>query len=101
MLDKNRDRRQNQFWDGADLVVEVVSDDDPNRDLVTKPDECARSEIGEYWIVDPRDRTIRELSLTPGAVEYRDAGCFAAGQIAHSVLLGEFNVSVDEVFEQS
>ncbi len=101
MLNKNRDRRHNQFWDGADLVVEVVSDDDSNRDLVTKRAEYARSEIGEYWIVDPRDRTIRVLSLMPGADEYREAGYFAAGQIAHSILLKEFHVSIDDVFEQS
>ncbi|HUG90229.1 MAG TPA: Uma2 family endonuclease, partial [Planctomycetaceae bacterium] len=40
---------------GADLVAEVVSPGDENRerDLVTKPDEYAQAGIQEYWIVDP------------------------------------------------
>ncbi|MDQ5854123.1 MAG: Uma2 family endonuclease, partial [Chloroflexota bacterium] len=29
-------RRQNRYWLGADLVVEIVSPDDPDRDTVTK-----------------------------------------------------------------
>ena len=29
-------RRQDRFWLGADLVVEIVSADDPERDIVTK-----------------------------------------------------------------
>ena len=51
MLHENRDRRNSQYWDGADLVVEVVSEDDPNRDLLTKRAEYAHARIPEYWIV--------------------------------------------------
>ena len=36
MRAENKHRQQEQYWDGADLVVEVVSPDDPNRDWVTK-----------------------------------------------------------------
>ena len=36
MLAQNKDRRGERYWDHADLVTEVVSDDDPPRDLVTK-----------------------------------------------------------------
>jgi hypothetical protein len=32
--DANDPRRQNQYWLGADLVVEIVSPDDPERDTV-------------------------------------------------------------------
>ena len=35
-------------------MVEVVSEDDPGRDLVTKRLEYAQAGIPEYWIVDPR-----------------------------------------------
>jgi Uma2 family endonuclease len=47
--------------DGADLVAEVVSPGDENRerDLVTKPAEYARAGIQEYWIVDPEFSTTR------------------------------------------
>lgn len=56
-------RRQNQLWTGADLVVEVISPDDPDRDLVTKRREYAQAGIPEYWIVDPRTETILVLHL--------------------------------------
>src|SRR5438067_877091 len=36
MLTQNRHRISNDFWDGADLAIEVVSEDDPERDRVTK-----------------------------------------------------------------
>src|SRR5207245_2733128 len=42
--------RGNEFWTGADLVMEVVSNDDRRRDLETKRLEYARAGIAEYWI---------------------------------------------------
>lgn len=36
MLAEHRDREHDAYFDGADLVIEIVSDDDPKRDLVTK-----------------------------------------------------------------
>ena len=44
---------QNVHWTGADLVIEVVSPDDPDLDLVVKRQEYAQAGIPEYWIVDP------------------------------------------------
>lgn len=42
-------RRQDQFWTGADLVLEVVSHDKPERDLVEKCGDYAEGGIPEYW----------------------------------------------------
>jgi Uma2 family endonuclease len=100
MLNENRDRRSDRFWDGADLVVEVVSEDDPLRDLETKRIEYALAGIREYWIVDPRDRTIRVLFLELDAIQYRESGCYSDGQTAVSVLLTELQVNVSTVFNQ-
>lgn len=83
---------------GADLAVEVVSDDkdDRERDLVTKRSEYARAGIAEYWIVDPREHRI--LVLTLDGSTYRVHGEFGAGETATSVLLSGFAVSVDATF---
>ena len=40
---------------GADLVVELISDDSVRRDRVEKFDEYAAIGIPEYWILDTRD----------------------------------------------
>lgn len=92
-----RDARvQNRYWTGADLVVEVVSPDAPERDLVEKRREYADAKISEYWIVDPRDRTILVLTLVDG--DYREYGHFLPGERATSALLPEFMVATDDVF---
>ncbi len=100
ILNENRERRQKQYWESADLVIEVVSDDDPKRDLVLKRSEYAQAKISEYWIVDPRDRSIRVLTLDNDGSRYRESGCYSDGQTAQSVLLNEFRVAVSEVFDQ-
>lgn len=100
MLHKHRERRHEQFWEGADVVVEVVSEDDPNRDLETKRVEYAKAGITEYWIVDPRDRSVLVLTLDAEAEEYREKGRYGVGETASSALLEEFQVDVRAVFEQ-
>jgi Uma2 family endonuclease len=82
---------------GADLVVEIVSEGDENRkrDLETKRDEYARAGIREYWIVDPQEQHITVLTLDGTA--YRVHGVFGPGQTATSVLLPGFTVSVNAV----
>src|SRR5271166_6209568 len=46
-------RRQNCFWLGADLALEVVSEEKPERDLVDKRSDYAEAHVPEYWIVNP------------------------------------------------
>jgi Uma2 family endonuclease len=60
-------RRGNDYWLGADLVVEIVSPDDPERDYVTKRADYAAAGIPEYWIVDPQRETITVLQLRHGS----------------------------------
>ena len=97
MLKKHESRMGDEFWRGADLVMEVVSDDpeDRHRDLVTKRDEYARAKIPEYWIVDPKLEEITVLWLK--GKKYRVHGIFKMGQIATSRLLAGFEVAVSEV----
>src|SRR5262249_29841247 len=49
------DRIGEQFWKGADLVMEVVSGGKKHRkrDLQDKRQEYAEAGIPEYWIIDP------------------------------------------------
>jgi Uma2 family endonuclease len=82
---------------GADLAMEVVSEGKGRkRDLVEKRLEYAMAKIGEYWIVDPRKRTITVLVLE--GERYRIHGEFKPGQHAASVLLPGFRVGVAAVF---
>ncbi len=97
LLDANDPRRQNRYWLGADLVVEVVSPDNPDRDLVEKRRDYAEANIPEYWIVDPRSETIAVLRLQDGA--YVEHGVFGRGTQATSALIAGFAVDVAPVFD--
>jgi Uma2 family endonuclease len=90
-------RRGNAYWNGADLVLEIVSPDDPSRDLVKKRREYAQTGIPEYWIVNPQNETITVLRLE--GAKYVTHGVFRRGTAATSALLADFMVSVDAVFD--
>ena len=92
MAAEHADRLGEQYWRGTDLVMEVVSPDDPQRDRVTKRREYAQAGIPEYWIVDPADASITVLSLRGS--EYALHGKFVSGETATSVLLDGFAVDV-------
>ncbi len=90
-------RRQNDYWRGADLVVEIVSPDNPARDLEEKPRDYAEAGIPEYWIVNPLDETVTVLTLTEGS--FAEYGVFRRGDEARSKLLDGFTVRVDQIFD--
>lgn len=97
VLDASDPRRQNEYWFGADLVMEIVSPDKPTRDTEEKPYDYAEAGIPEYWIINPLNDTITVLTLT--GESYATFGVFHRGDDAHSKLLDGFSVSVDEVFD--
>ena len=98
MRTENDDRRSDKFWQGADLVMEIVSPNDPERDKVTKRREYAQAAIPEYWIVDPAGASISVLTLQ--RQEYALHGEFVSGETATSVLLDRFTVEVAAVFSE-
>jgi Uma2 family endonuclease len=91
---ENAARCGEDFWVGADLVVEVVSDDDRRRDLEIKRREYAQAKIPEYWIVDPLEGRITVLRLDEGRDSYVEHGVFARGDRAASHLLSGLEVDV-------
>jgi Uma2 family endonuclease len=97
LRDAHDPRRQNRYWLGADVVMEIVSPDDPGRDTRDKRAEYAEAGIPEYWIVDPDDETITVLTLQGG--HYIEHGRFRRGERATSAVLAGFSVSVDDVLD--
>lgn len=85
--------------DGADLVIEVVSEGKQarNRDLREKRHDYAAAGIPEYWIVDPETTTVTVLTLD--GQEYRLHGEFQPDDTADSVLFPGFEVDVTAIFD--
>jgi Uma2 family endonuclease len=99
LRDARDPRRQNPYWHWADLVMEIVSEDKPERDLVEKRADYAEAGIPEYWIVNPLNQTILVLALREGT--YVAHGVFRRGTRATSVILADFAVDVDTVLAQT
>jgi len=85
-----------RFTEGADLVMEVVSESNRDHDLGTKRREYAAAGIPEYWMVDADEGRITVLALEPGASVYEIHGVFGPGERATSRLLPGFEVDVAE-----
>jgi Uma2 family endonuclease len=88
----NAGRRKGKYWEGADLAVEIVSPDDPRRDVVIKHDEYARAGVPEYWIVAPPAASVSVYRLEADA--YVLHGSFGPSEVATSVLLPGFSIDV-------
>jgi Uma2 family endonuclease len=98
MLKEHTGRIGEEFWQGADLVMEILSGEkeDRRRDLVTKRREYARARIPEYWIVDPQEERITVLRLA--GKRYVVHGEFPKGTEAFSHLLRGLTVNISEAF---
>jgi Uma2 family endonuclease len=90
--------RHNRAWDGADLVMEVVSEDpkDCQRDYEQKLLDYAEAKVAEYWIVDYERRLVLVQRLD--GAQYTVHGEYRPGQQAMSALLDGFSVDVDALF---
>ncbi|MBI4606146.1 MAG: Uma2 family endonuclease [Planctomycetes bacterium] len=87
------DLRRSKYLTRPDLVVEVVSPEDPERDWITKLREYPKAGVKEYWIVDPRRAVIAVYTLQRRS--YKLHGEFRKGQRATSRLLEGFSVAVE------
>ncbi len=97
LCDAHDPRNQNRYWLGADLVVEIVSPDNPERDTQVKRTEYADAAIPEYWLVDPQAETVTVLWLDGST--YSEHGIFERGTQASSHLLAGFEIDVNTIFD--
>jgi Uma2 family endonuclease len=95
---ENYHLRHNRVWDGADLVMEVVSDapSDRQRDYDQKLRDYAAAGIAEYWIIDSVQRTVIVHQLIGG--NYVVAGQFGPGELATSATLSGLEIDVTALF---
>jgi Uma2 family endonuclease len=85
------------FVEGApDLVMEVLSPSNWFGDRREKFEIYAQAGVREYWIADPRARTVEIFGLREGVYEL--LGKFGAGERARSEVLPAFAPAIDEIF---
>ena len=96
LLHASDQRRGQQYRTGADLVIEIVSPDNPARDLIEKRRDYAEAKVSEYWIVNPLDESVSVLQFDGEG--YREHGVFGRDTSATSVLLPSFSMDVTALF---
>jgi len=100
MHSEHLSRLGERFSEGADLVMEVVSEENRPHDLKKKRAEYAQARIPEYWIVDPEAETITVLVLKSRQKTYAEHGVFVKGTQATSKLLPGFRIDVTTAVTQ-
>ena len=81
------------------LVVEVVSSGKKNRerDLVEKRKQYAKRGIPEYWLIDPKNRSITVLALIEDS--YVEHGVFQGSSRIQSATFGLLPLTAQEILE--
>ncbi len=79
-----------------DLVVEVLSPSTGYYDLTKKRRVYEASDVREYWLADPQERTVEVLTLAEGA--YRRAAFGRGAGRVGSVLLSGFGIETAALF---
>ena len=98
VANRNRRRQQEQYWEAIDLAAEIISPDDPDRDLVDKRRDYEKAEISEYWIIDPRNDSIQVNTLRNGVYE---PFMSSRNAIASSIVLNGFELDVEQLFRDA
>jgi Uma2 family endonuclease len=80
-----------------DLVIEIVSATHRERDLLVKKALYARFGVGEYWVVDPDNRTIEQL-LQTGDI-FTSRGLFSPDDTMQTELLPGLILAVAHAFD--
>lgn len=79
-----------------DLVVEILSPSTRRRDLTEKKDVYAKNGVDEYWVIDPRARSITVFSRRGDAF---DDGVTRTSGALLSRLLPELEAAVEWLLE--
>ncbi len=98
LLDRSDPRRDRSCWNGADLVVEILSPSNRSHDLVTKREEYAIAGIAEYWIVDPKLERLQVLRRSADDASYRLHATYQPGDLAASPTLPGLSIDVGSLF---
>jgi Uma2 family endonuclease len=86
------------FHGVPDLVVEVLSPSTRRRDQTVKLEAYRDAGVAEYWIADPRARTVAVYGLSEDRTSYVELGRYGKEDEAVSALLPGLRVAVNELF---
>jgi Uma2 family endonuclease len=78
-------------------VIEILSPATEERDRGIKLQLYCRYGVREYWLVDPRERTVEVLALSPEG--YQVLGLYNEDEAVNSQVLVGFQFLAEEIFD--
>ena len=101
-----RRERSRIFTDRAcegppDLVVEIVSPSNRRHDLERKRELYARHGVPEYWLLEPDDETVRQLTdpvALSGVGHYTSERLYRAGDTLATAVIPGLAIAVADIF---
>ncbi len=95
----NEPQAGDKYYSGApDLIVEVLSPGTSRLDQHVKFAAYEKVGVQEYWLADPKTRSITVYTLHAERGEYEELGRFTPGESVRSVVLEGFETPVAELF---
>ena len=82
-----------------DLVMEILSPSTQRHDRFTKFNLYQRAGVREYWIIDPRDKSVQVFVLEDGRYTAKDFG--TAGDKPKVNVLEDCTIDLAKVFPES
>jgi Uma2 family endonuclease len=80
-----------------DLVVEIISPSTEERDRGIKLQLYRRYGVQECWLIDPEERTVEVLALSPEG--YQVLGQYSGNEVVSSQVLTGFQFPAEEIFD--
>ena len=79
-----------------DLIIEILSPGNSQKELRYKYELYQESGVCEYWVVRPTDKEITQFVLENG--QYRTLPPIVEGDVIHSVIFPELGVATEDIF---
>ena len=80
-----------------DLVIEVLSPATEERDRGIKLQLYRQYGVREYWLIDPEERTMEVLTLSPQG--YQVLGQHSGDEVVSSQVLAGLQFPAEEIFD--
>jgi Uma2 family endonuclease len=88
--------RENSYYGAPALIIEIISPSNENHDRIKKYITYMKFGIKEYWMINPRLKTIEVYLLEED--EYKQAAIYKGIDCAISQILGGLKIHLEEVF---
>jgi len=79
-----------------DLIVEILSPGNHNKELQNKYEVYEESGVKEYWIIHPEEQMLLKYTLENG--KYIASKLFTTGEVVSSTCVEGFQLDLEEVF---